>query len=126
MKKEGSKLTIVLVSIIILLLLILGYGLYSGFRVKAELQNLNSQINTLVSEKNVITSQFDNLKKDYDLLQQDIARIYKTCITENVCKGRFPNVSWNCNNVGDETNTNPSHICFCTSSCQLNATEMKK
>jgi len=126
MKKVGSKLTIILVSVIILLSLILIYGVYTGFRVKEELANLNSQITNLIAEKNDVTFQLDSLQKNYDLLKDDVARIYKTCITENVCKGRYPNVSWNCNNVGDEAYTNPSHVCFCSSSCQLNATEMKK
>ena len=71
-----------------------------------------------------IQSQNDHLK--YNMLLEDVAKIYKTCITQNACKGRYPGIRWDCNNVGDEVSTNPSHICVCDSSCNLNATEIKK
>lgn len=120
MKK--NVIVIVLISIIIVLSAILVYGLYTGFRVKAMINSLQSNINGLNADKNDLTNKLDTLQGKYDLLEQDVAKIYKTCMKENVCKGRFPNISWSCNNVGDETNTNPSHICFCDSSCNLNAT----
>jgi hypothetical protein len=121
MKKGVSKLTIALISVIIVLLGILAYGVYTGMKVKAELINLNSQISTLVNEKNELTSKVDSLQQKDDLLLQDVAKIYKTCMNENACKGRYPNISWYCNNVGDEV-SDPSHICVCDSSCNLNAT----
>ena len=125
MKKVGSKLTIILVSVIILLSLILIYGFYTGFRVKEELANLNSQITNLVAEKNNVTFQLDSLQKNYNLLKDDVFELEKSCLSENACKGRFPNIRWYCNNVGDEI-INPSHIashiCFCDNQCNLNAT----
>jgi len=125
MQKSVSKLTIVLISIIIILLGVLGYGVYTGFRVKAELANLNSQIRNLVDEKNDLTSQLDLLQKNYNLLKDDVFELEKSCLSENACRGHFPNVRWYCNNVGDETNVNPSHVCICDSACSLNITEIK-
>ena len=111
MQKSVSKLTIFLILVVVILSGILAYGVYTGIKVKEELINLNSQINRLNEEKDV-------LQKKYDLMVGDVAEIYKTCMKENVCKGRYPNVSWYCNNVGDETG-NPSHTCICDSSCNL-------
>jgi hypothetical protein len=120
MKKGVSILTIILISIIVILLAILAYGLYTGFRVKA-------MINSLTLEKNNLTNQLSALQEKYNLLQQDVANIYKTCLRDNACKGRFPNVSWYCNNVGDEADlSNASHICVCDSKCDLNLTAINQ
>ncbi|VVB83848.1 Uncharacterised protein [uncultured archaeon] len=116
MKKGGNLPVIILISVVIILVLILIYGVYTGFKVKAEIKRLNSQIAQLSEDKN-------NLQKNYDLLIQDVAQIYKTCIKENACKGHYPGVSWYCNNVGNEVD-NPSHTCVCDSSCNLNATQI--
>lgn len=116
---------IALVSVIIILLLILGYGFYTGIKVKAMINSLNSEVTQLTTEKEGLNSQLSSLQKNYDLLKQDVAKIYKTCIIENACKGRYPGVTWYCNNVGDEVN-DPSHTCICDASCKLNATEIKK
>lgn len=121
--EKRNKTTIILGSIIVVLVVILGYGFYTGVRVKAEINNLNSQINQLTGEKDGLTSQLSALQKNYDLLIKDVAQIYKTCMKENACKGRYPNISWQCNNVGDEAD-NPSHTCICDSSCNLIATQI--
>jgi len=121
MQKGASKLTIVLVSVIVVLSGILIYGIYTGIKVKAEFANLNSQISNLVSEKNSLTFQLDELQGKYDLLKDDVFELEKSCITENACKGHFPNVRWYCNNAGDEV-SNYSHICVCDNLCNLNAT----
>ena len=124
MKK--NVVVIVLVSVIIILLIILGYGVYTGVKVKAMINSLNSEIGQLTTEKESLNSQLNSLQKNYDLLKDDVVKIYKTCIVENICKGHYPGVSWYCNNVGDEASNNPSHICACDSKCNLNATEIKK
>jgi len=118
MKKRNTT-TIILISIIVVLLAVLGYEVYNGLRARAIINSLNA-------DKNDLTAQLNILQGKYDLLEQDVAKIYKTCMKENACKGRFPNVSWYCNNVGDEASSNPSHVCFCDSSCNLNATQMNR
>ena len=123
MKKGVSKLTIVLISIIILLLAVLGYGFYTGFRVKAIINSLQTQVQQLTAERDDLRIQIDSLHNQYNLLEQDVAKIYKTCMRENVCKGHFPLVSWYCNNVGDEADYSiASHVCFCDNRCDLNIT----
>jgi len=86
---------------------------------------LNSEINKLNNEKENLNIKINDLQLKYDILKEDVAKIYKTCITNNACRGHYPGVRWDCNNVGDEVD-NPSHICQCDSSCNLNATEIKK
>jgi len=51
MEKRGNILAIILISVIVILVAILSYGIYTGVRVKAEINSLNSQINQLVAEK---------------------------------------------------------------------------
>lgn len=121
MKKKVNKLTIVLISIILVLAIILGYGLYTGFKVKTLLNSMQEEINQLTTERNNLSSQLDDLLIKYDMLKDDVFNLEKSCITDNVCRGHFPLVRWNCNNVGDEVN-DPSHICFCDNNCNLNAT----
>jgi outer membrane murein-binding lipoprotein Lpp len=126
MKEKRSVLVMILISIIILLAIILGYGVYTGFKVKAEIISLNNQINQLTIEKQNLKQDYDELKEDYDLLRLDVQKIYQSCINEGPCKGHFPEVSWYCNNVGDEISGSysASHICVCSSACEMNATEI--
>ncbi len=112
--KKRNITTIILISIIAVLLAVLGYGVYTGVRVKAV-------INQLTAEKENLTSQLNTLIVKYGMLQDDVFQLKKSCITQNVCWGHFPGVRWNCNNVGDEVN-DPSHICVCDDDCNLNAT----
>jgi outer membrane murein-binding lipoprotein Lpp len=121
MKK--NVIVIILISIIVILLAVLGYGVYGGLKARAMINSLQSNINGLNADKNDLTNKLDILQGKYDLLEQDVAKIYKGCMKENACKGRFPSVSWYCNNVGDEV-SDPSHICVCDSSCNLNATQI--
>jgi cell division protein FtsB len=129
-KERKSIIVTILISVIVILVLILGYGVYSGFKVKAaieELNNMNSQLNAenqqLKTDFNSLHDEKDILQKKYDMLYQDVQNIYKSCITQNACKGRFPGVSWFCNNVGDEV-SDPSHTCICDSSCNLKTTQL--
>ncbi len=80
--KKGNVITIILISVIIVLVAILGYGVYTGVKVRAEINSLNSQINQLVSEKNSLTSDLDSLQKRYDLLEKD-ATIVTVSSNEN-------------------------------------------
>ncbi len=123
MKERKKVLVIVLISVIVVLCGILAYGVYTGFRVKAEINSLNSQIEQLGAEKENLTVQLNILTAKYGLLQDDVFQMKKSCITQNICWGHFPGVRWYCNNVGDAVN-NPSHICVCDDSCNLNATEL--
>lgn len=116
--KKGNTLTIILISIIIVLVAILGYGVYAGVKVKAEINKLNA-------EKENLTSQLNTLTIKYGMLQDDVFELKKSCITQNACWGHFPGVRWNCNNVGDEVN-DPSHICVCSDACTLTATPISQ
>lgn len=125
MKKE-------VVAIIIISLLLIGSVVYLFmlYNKNKELELNNSQLNTdknkAVSDMEQCRVDLEEKKSELTMLNQDVSNIYKGCITDNVCKGHFPNIRWYCNNVGDETKENPSHICVCDSSCSLNITEIKQ
>jgi len=95
-------------------------------QLEADRAQLSSDKEKILNERELCRTEVQNLNSKLSLLQEDVNRIYKSCITNNVCKGHYPGVRWNCNNVGDTAETNPSHICVCDSSCNLNATEIKK
>jgi len=121
MKKSGNVSTIILISIIVILLVILGYGVYTGFKVKYKIADLNFQIDNLVKERTNLTSQLNDLLVKYDMLKDDVFELEKSCINENACRGHFPFIRWNCNNVGDEV-VDYSHVCVCDSECNLSIT----
>lgn len=125
MKKEN---------LIIVVLVILAVALaFVAYREYNETNNLNEKISGLEDERSQLINERESLilenKDTMDklfLLEQDVAKIYKTCINENACKGRYPGVSWYCNNVGDQAESiTASHTCQCDVSCQLNATQIK-
>ncbi len=116
--KRGSTTTIILISIIVILLAVLGYGIYSGAKAKAMINQLNA-------EKENLTSQLNDLIVKYGMLEDDVFQLKKSCITQNKCFGHFPGVRWNCNNIGDEVN-DPSHVCVCSDACVLTATPINQ
>lgn len=94
-------------------------------QLEADRTQLSNDKQQILNEKEQCRSEVQTLNSKLSMLQEDVNKIYKSCITQNVCKGHYPGVRWNCNNVGDETNVNPSHICVCDSACSLNLTEIK-
>lgn len=124
MGKGGSKLTIILVSVIVILAGTLVYGVYTGFKVKAELGRLNGEITDLTTEKNDMMTKMSECEDKYHLMEMDISKIYKTCPYENACKGRFPGISWYCNDKGDYSpdNANAPYICVCDADCKITLT----
>ncbi|MDD5012479.1 MAG: hypothetical protein PHQ66_02445 [Candidatus Nanoarchaeia archaeon] len=121
MKKKRSKVTIILISIIAVLVVILIYGVYTGIKVKAAINSLEEQVQQLTSDRNNLSSQLNELLVKYDMLKDDVFELEKSCITNNACKGHFPGIRWNCNNVGDEV-SDYSHICVCDDSCEISIT----
>ncbi len=124
MKKSVNKLAIILIFVIVILLGILSYGVYTGFKARNAINSLQTQVQQLTADRDSLSSQLNALLVKYDMLKDDVFQLKKSCLTENACKGHFPGIRWNCNNVGDEVN-DPSHICTCDDKCNLNATEMK-
>jgi hypothetical protein len=116
MKERGKIVTIILLVIIFILVAILGYGVYTGIKVKAEISSLQSQVQQLTKER-------DELQRKYGLLQDDVFDMKKSCLKQNACLNHFPGVRWYCNNVGDEVD-NPSNICVCDENCNLSVGPM--
>lgn len=122
MKKEWW-----IVIILAIVLIVLGIFLYNYY---SENNDLTSRINQLtgdneqlLKDKNDLLIENKEIKDNLDMLQKDVSQIYKTCPLQNPCKGRYPGISWYCNNVGDQSDVSTaSHICICTPDCQLNQT----
>jgi len=121
MEKRGSKLTIILVVAIVVLVALSGYFIYSDNQSKQEIDILTLELSDVRAQFKQVSDDKKELDSKYDLLVKDVAEIYRTCMNDNACKGRYPNVSWYCNNVGDEAD-NYSHVCKCDASCNLVAT----
>jgi cell division protein FtsB len=136
-KKRGSKLVTILISLIVILVIFIGYFIYTGIQVKKNVAFLETELSildesnqdlienndNLETENQNLMSKLDTFQIKYDMLKEDVEKIYKSCMPGNACQGRFPGISWNCNNVGDETD-DPSHICICDVSCKFKATPM--
>src|SRR4030043_992871 len=88
---------------------ILSFVLYNKNNVlNSENNKLMQDIDRLSQEKEVLINEGENLKSkvgvlesELSILEEDVANIYKGCILQNACKGRYPNIRWYCNNVGD-------------------------
>lgn len=125
MKKE-----IWIISVLLLVVISLGVMAYLGYneniRLNSEITRLNLDKEQLFNEKEQVLLEKKNLMDEMGLLKDDVAEIYKTCITQNVCKGHYPGIRWYCNNLGDETILDlASHTCECDSSCELKLTLLK-
>lgn len=131
---EKKSIVIIILSVLLITATaILIFGYFKGKELVNIINQLEQDRAKISKEKEDVISQFEQcrtntqeLNSKLSMLQEDVAKIYKTCFTQNACKGRFPNIRWNCNNVGDEANINPSHICYCDSFCNLIITEIKK
>lgn len=129
MKKEN-----VIISILVILLISVSVFSFLTYNktvmLNSEIETLNTDIiqlnndkEQLIADKDSLVLENGDLKDKLQRIQADVSTIYKTCMKDNACKGRFPGISWECNNVGDEV-SDPSHNCVCDSSCNLNATAM--
>ena len=123
MQKRLEKGKIIVIGLVLLLILVACYEFYVINVLKNEVNDLNNNLFSTQNQLNQISKDKEDLNVKYGLLTQDVAEIYKGCIKDNACKGRYPNVSWYCNNVGDEV-SDPSHICKCDSSCNLVAKQI--
>ena len=126
MKKEGW--IIIILAIIAVALGILAFIHYTEInKLNSIISGLEDEKTNLMNEKETLILENKDLQDKLQLLEEDVKKIYKTCYNENTCKGHFPGVTWYCNNVGDVAPlSDASHTCVCDSSCQLNATEIKR
>jgi len=131
--EKNRGILILLIVFLIISLVIIGILYFNNKSLKSQNNFLESERTKLSNEKEQVITEREqcrndvqNLNSKLSMLQEDVSKIYRGCITENACKGHYPGIRWNCNNVGDETNINASHTCVCDSSCNLSATEIKK
>lgn len=133
MKKEG-----IVIGVLVILLLIGVIAIFVFYNQNNQLKlrntNLESDRAQLSSDKEALLSERDSLRAELQkvqsknqMLESDVSSLYKTCITDNICKGHYPGISWKCNNIGDFAEDSvASHTCICDQNCKLNATEIKK
>jgi len=102
--------------------LIFSYVCYKrSTKIQDNLELLIVERDNLLLERNLLKSDLNYSNSQLELLTEDVKEIYKSCIGDNACKGHYPGVRWYCNNVGDSV-SDPSHVCVCDASCNLNAT----
>lgn len=124
----------VLIVIIIFVCTITAVGYNKNIKLTSEINKLNAKVTELDAARNSLLEERENLRTELNttqskmkMLEEDVTKIYKSCIINNICKGRYPGIRWKCNNVGDQADENTaSHICECDASCQLNATEIQR
>jgi len=91
-----------------------------------ERETLSQEKDVLINEREELMIKVQSLDSELLLLKEDVSNIYKSCSSQNACKGHYPGVRWICNNVGDEADEAiASHTCVCDSSCNLSTTEIK-
>lgn len=93
-------------------------------KLNSEITRLNADNEKLNADKAQTLADNKNLRDELQLLNEDVAAIYKTCITQNACKGHYPGIRWYCNNIGDAVQdiAMASHLCECDSACELKTT----
>jgi hypothetical protein len=110
--------------------MILGY--FRGKELVNVIKDLEKNNSITLNEKNSLSIQFERCKQDNQslmielstlkenyqylnsklaLLQEDISKIYKSCMTLDACKGKTPNIRWYCNKC-DEQKSNPYLFCI--------------
>jgi hypothetical protein len=131
--EKKSIIIIVLSILLVILIIIFIFGYFKWQKLMIRNNQLEQDRAQISKDKENVIVQFEqcrtdaqNLNSKLKMLEEDVAKIYKGCITQNACKGKYSNIRWNCNNVGDEININPSHICYCDTSCNLITTEIEK
>ena len=100
--------------------------------MNSEISILNSDVSTLTQSNNNLISEREQCNQDIDscknevrglqetlnLLQEDVMKIKKSCLIENVCKGRFPGIRYTCNDFG-EAHSDGTRLCECDDNCEV-------
>ncbi|MDD5700114.1 MAG: hypothetical protein PHH00_02895 [Candidatus Nanoarchaeia archaeon] len=119
--KEGKKGKLIIVSLIILVLAVSVSAvlLYSRnvqlekdrAQISQDKENALIQLDTCRNQ-----SQIEHTK--LNMLMEDYASLKKSCITDNICKNKFPFMRYFCNAQGDAVD-NGSLLCECDENCNL-------
>jgi len=91
-------------------------------QLEEERTRLSQEKEQLLSEREELRNENKKLNSQIKMMEEDVNKIYKSCMTENACKGKYPGIRWECNNVGDFVEDNPTHVCVCDSSCKITIT----
>lgn len=93
--------------------------------MSSNISQLEQSNSNLLQERTQLKSDIDNCKaekttlsSDLSMLQEDVFKIKKSCMTENVCKSRFPGVRYKCNDFG-EAHDDGNRICECNDNCEV-------
>ena len=114
-------LTVLLLAAIIILI----YGYFKGTELASRINQLEQDRTQISNDKEQVITQLDACRiqsqtdhEKLNMIMQDWSNIQKSCITENVCKGKFPFMRYKCNAQGDAVD-NGDKICECDSNCNL-------
>jgi hypothetical protein len=120
---KGKKLLAIVLGVILLVVII--FSIYKYTQLNNEISTLSESNQHLLSEREQLLKERDDckietkgLRDSLDLLQDDVFKIKKSCLTENVCKNRFPGVRYKCNDFG-EAHEDGTKLCECTDNCEV-------
>jgi len=131
MKKSGI-IIIVLSVLLVVVVGILIYGVSQGVKARNIINGLEARNIQLEEDREQINrdkedalSQLDECKDQeliannkYNMITQDWSKIQKSCMTDNVCRGKFAFMRYACNAQGDAVDDGDK-ICECDQNCQL-------
>ncbi|MDD5177701.1 MAG: hypothetical protein PHT54_00235 [Candidatus Nanoarchaeia archaeon] len=118
-----EKILIIVLVVILLIAIIFGVCKYK--QLNNEISTLSESNQRFLSEREQLLKERDDcrletkgLQESLNLLQDDVFKIKKSCLTENVCKNRFPGVRYKCNDFG-EAHEDGTKLCECTDNCEV-------
>lgn len=116
--KRGKILTTILI-VLIILVSILAIVVYNkNNQLISERDQLSREKAELINEREQLRNEKQDLNSKLSMLQDDVFKLKKSCINDNICKGHFPSVRWKCNINGDAVNDG-DRTCFCDDNCNL-------
>ncbi|MDD5253666.1 MAG: hypothetical protein PHG05_01000 [Candidatus Nanoarchaeia archaeon] len=120
---KSEKIIIIVLIVILFIGIIFGFCKYKQLNNEISIlsesnQNLLSEREQLLKEREDCRLETNGLKESLNLLQEDVFKIKKSCLTENVCKNRFPGVRYKCNDLG-EAHDDGTKLCECTDNCEV-------
>lgn len=123
-----EKKSIALIILIILLLVaiaILIFGYFQGTALMSRINQLERDRVQISNDKENVMAQLEQCRNQsqtdhekLNMIMQDWSNIQKSCITDNVCRGKFPFMRYKCNAQGDAVD-NGDKTCECDTNCNL-------
>jgi hypothetical protein len=125
---KGKIFLIILISLVILISITAGIMYNQNVQLKIRNNQLEADRTQISSDKEDVMAQLENCRNlsqtdhlKLNMLMEDYATIKKSCMSSNICNGKFPFMRYTCNAQGDAVD-NGDKTCVCNENCQLQVT----